>query len=59
MTGAQKRGRLGRVGQFIIFKSLSVSDGICGPFSAMLVHQRQQQPGVKPAAQKYSNRNIA
>ena len=59
MPRAEESGCFGRVRQLVIFERLSVADGVSRPGPALFVHQRQEQARVKPAAKKYSNRNIA
>ena len=58
MSSAQKRSCLRCVGQLIVFEGFSITDGVRRPGAALLIHQRQEQTRIKPAAEKYSDRDI-
>ena len=49
MARAQKSGCLLRVGQFVIFETLTVADAVGQPWATLFVHERQQQARVEPA----------
>ena len=59
VLGAKKGGSLGRISQLIISECLAIADRVCGPGTALLIHQSQEQARVEAAAQKYSDWHIA
>ena len=59
MPGAQHGSSFCSVGQLVVPEAFSVTDGVCWPWTTLLIHQREKQTGIKTAAQKYPHRHIA
>ena len=59
VASAQKSGRLFCIGQLVVFERLSVTYRVCGPGTALFIHQRQEQSRVESAAQKDSDWHVA
>src|SRR6266542_1412225 len=43
MTGAEHGGSFCSVGQLVVLEAFPVTDGVCWPWTALLIHQRQEQ----------------
>ena len=59
MTGTQQGRRFGGVGQFVVLEGLAVADCVSRPLASMFLHEREQQPGIEPPAEKDAHRNVA
>ena len=59
VPAAEKTRRFRGVNQLVVFEGLAVAHGVGRPVAAVLPHQGEQQPGIKPAAQQDADRHVA